>query len=76
MPADGVLVGGLDLVGLVGKEPHIGEAELAQHLVACRVGAGQFLVRLAEVGLQRVDGLEPDRHPARCEVGWSPGPAG
>jgi hypothetical protein len=51
MTAQRILVGGLDLVGEIGEEAHVGEAELAQQLVPRDVGAGQLLVGFCEVGL-------------------------
>lgn len=54
-------VRGLDLVGEVGEEDDVGEAELGQQLVRGRVGPGQLLMGLAEVRLQGVDGLQAHR---------------
>jgi len=51
MTAQRILVGGLDLVGEIGEEAHVGEAEVAQQLVPRAVGAGQLLMGFREVGL-------------------------
>ncbi len=68
VPAELVLVSRAHLVGQVVEERHVGEPEPAQQLVAGRVRTGQLLVRLGEVGLQRVDGLQPYRDPPRIQV--------
>src|SRR5215216_3247607 len=70
-----VLVGGLDLVGQVIEEDHVGEAELGQQRIAGCIGSGQFLVGFLEVGLEGVDGFQADRDAAGVDVGWAAGAA-
>jgi len=69
---DLVLVGRRDLVRQVLEEHDTGEPQQGEQLVAGGDAAGRLLVGLAEVGLERVDRLQPDRDAPGVDVGPRP----